>query len=635
MTAIAGVVGSMDAARRESMCREMLGELQAFGGDEQSIRSLGQATFGRALGRVVPEDCFDKQPEILSGRYLIASDCRIDNREEVANWLGLSASRAASLSDSGMFAVAWERFGVSAFDRVLGDIAIAVWEGERRRLTLARSPMSLKPLFYFVGPRGAAFASMSGALSLSLPKKLDFSEAAAAIGGFPSTGPATMFEGVRMVRHGSAVELVDGVERVRRVWEPPEPRVGSSLFANAEALRAELDRSVKAQLRRVDGPAACQLSSGRDSTAVAAAAAGILANRGESLIALTGAPSLGEMPTQVDRLLDESELAAEMAILHPNILQTVCRSRPRPIERELRSATRVHWRPISHMTAHHWTSEIDDQAKMCGARILLTGSTGNLSLSPSGPQYLVDALKEGGARSWLRHAATLGGGSLSKWRSILNLSFAPFLPEAPFKILLRATGRRSSGMFDLPILRQPYRQMGEARLREIYSDARPPASRRAFHRQLLLQREPADRMSLALSGLDVRDPTSDRRLVETGLSIPAEQFLSPVGAPSPIYEAAFGTRIPRRILDNRKRGVQGGDWFRLFQPNEIGAIFEKLAANQLVEELIDFAYAKRVLSLWPANARTAPSTIGSHQEQVLTALAVADFVDAHFPANRA
>lgn len=637
MTAIAGVVGSADAPGRQRMCRQMLRELQVFGRDEQSIQSFGQAAFGRALCRVVTEDRFDKQPEILSGRYLIVSDSRIDNREEVADWLGFPASRAAILSDAGMFAVAWERFGVSAFDRVLGDIAIAAWDSERRRLTLARSPMSLKPLFYSIGPRDAAFASMPHALlSLSwLHKKLDFAEAAAAIAGFPSTERATMFEGVRMVRHGSVVELADGAERVRRVWEPPEPRAGSSLLANAEALRAELDRAVKAQLRRVEGPAACQLSSGRDSTAVAAAAAELLAETGESLIALTGAPSLGETPTPVDRLSDESELAAEMAFLHPNILQSVCRSRPRPIAPELRSATSVHWRPISHLTAHHWTSEIDDQAKMRGARILLIGSAGNLSLSPSGPQFLVDALKEGGARTWLRHAISLGGGSLLKWRSILSLSFAPSLPEASFKMLLKATGRSGRDMFDLPLLRQPYRRVGEARLREIYNDARPPASRRAFHRQLLLQREPADQMSLALSGLDVRDPTSDRRLVETGLSIPAEQFLSPVGAPSPLYEAAFGTRIPRRILNNRRRGLQGADWFRLFQPEEIGVIFEKLASNHLVEELIDLSYVKRVLSLWPKDVETAPSTIGSHQEQVLNALAVADFVDLHFPANRA
>src|SRR5689334_11352690 len=103
MTAIAGVVGSADAPGRQRMCRQMLRELQAFGRDEQSIQSFGQAAFGRALCRVVTEDRFDKQPEILSGRYLIVSDSRIDNREEVADWLGFPASRAAILSDAGMF----------------------------------------------------------------------------------------------------------------------------------------------------------------------------------------------------------------------------------------------------------------------------------------------------------------------------------------------------------------------------------------------------------------------------------------------------------------------------------------------------------------------------------------------------
>ena len=636
MTAIAGVVGTPDLSRRESRCRQMIGELQVFGRDDQAIRSLGQASFARALCRVVPEDRFDQQPEVLSGRYLIVSDCRIDNRDEVAAWLGSPASSAGSLSDAGLFAIAWERSGVAAFDRVLGDIAVAVWDDERRILTLARSPMSLKPLFYSSGAEGAGFASMPHSL-LSLPwlhKRLDFAEAAAAIAGFPSTDQATMFEGVRMVRHGSALELKDGVERPFRLWEPPEPRTGSTLLANAEGLRAELDRSVKAQLRRLDGPAACQLSSGRDSTAVVAAAAGKLAERGEKLIALTGAPSPGDVLTPPNRLSDESELAAEMAVFHPNILHSICRSRPRRIAHELREATRVHWRPISHLIAHYWTSEIDEEAKSRGARILLIGSAGNFSLSPSGPQYLVDVLKEGGARRWLRQAFAAGNGSLSKWRSILSLSFGPFIPETAFRLLLGAAGRASDYTFALPILRQPYRRMGEARLREIYSDARPPRSRRDFHRQLLLQREPADQMSLALSGLDVRDPTADRRLVELGLSIPAEQFVSPEGTPSPVYKAAFGNRIPRTILDNRRRGLQGADWFRLFQPAELGEIFEKLALNPLVSELIDLSQVARVLADWPRDDRTASASIGHNQGQVLGALAVADFIDLHFPVER-
>jgi len=636
MTVVAGVVGNPDVWRRESLCRQMLVDLQVFGRDDQTIQSLGQASFARALFRVVPEDRFDRQPEIVSGRYLSVSDSRIDNRDEVADWLGLPASRAASLSDAGMFAIAWAHSGVAAFERVLGDVAFAAWDDERRTLTLARSAMSLKPLFYCSGPEGVGFASMPHAL-LSLPwlhKKLDFAEAAAAIAGFPSVDNATMFERVRMVRHGSAVELKDSVERALRLWEPPEPRTGSTLLANAEALRAELDRSVKAQLRRVDGPAACQLSSGRDSTAVAAAASGILAEGGESLIALTGAPSLGEVLIPSNRLVDESELAAEMAILHPNLLHSICRSRPRPIARELREATRVHWRPISHLTAHHWTSEIDEEAKSRGAKILLIGSAGNFSLSPSGPQYLVDVLKEGGAASWLRHAFIAGDGSLSKWRSILSLSLGPFLPEAAFKTLLNAAGRARENSFDLPILRQPYRRIGESRLREIYGDARPPRSRRDFHRLLLLQREPADQMSLALSGLDVRDPTADRRLVELGLSIPAEQFVSPVGASSPVYEAAFGRRIPPKILDNRNRGLQGADWSRLFRRAELGETFAKLALNPLVSELVDLGYVERVLAGWPSDYRAASAVIGDDQGQVLAALAVADFIDLHFPLER-
>src|SRR3954447_6189186 len=164
MTAIAGVIAGTGNCEHESDCRAIVAQLLAFGPDDQTIGGLGDACFGRALFCTVPEDRFDRQPLKVGGRYLMVLDCRIDNRAEVASSLGLSSAHALSLSDSAIAGLAWERWQLGAFDHILGDMALAVWDAQIRTLTLARSPMAGKPLFYCRGSGGIAFASMPQAL---------------------------------------------------------------------------------------------------------------------------------------------------------------------------------------------------------------------------------------------------------------------------------------------------------------------------------------------------------------------------------------------------------------------------------------------------------------------------------------
>lgn len=166
-------------------------------------------------------------------------------------------------------------------------------------------------------------------------------------------------------------------------------------------MRAELERAVAAQLRRRDGAIACQLSSGRDSSAVATTAARILSGTSEKLIALTGAPREGfSGPALGSRLADESHLAALTANAHPNMSHFVCRSEWRPVGPDLRRATNVHFGPLLNPAGLNWSSQVEKQACASGASVLLIGSTGNFSISAGGQSHLVDLLTGNGFGPW-------------------------------------------------------------------------------------------------------------------------------------------------------------------------------------------------------------------------------------------
>ena len=456
---------------------------------------------------------------------------------------------------------------------------------------------------------------------------------AAFAAGLPTTGGQTFFENVFAVRHGEAIEFSSDNQRNLRFWnldsiEPGHKRVSD----HAEALRHELDRAVSVQLRRRSVGIGSHLSSGRDSSAVTTAAALALRDSGQSLMAFTGAPRSGFAgPAVGDRIADESNLAAVTAATYPEIRHVVCRSRKRPLAIELRRLSANHHYPITNPSALHWEAEIYDQARRHGVGVLLAGSLGNYSLSANGPHNFRDIWLDQGARAWWKQARRVGQMTWSHWRSIANITFGPDLPRTVHTSLLRAGGRSPRAIIDASIWSGPLQAMVE----ELQALAVPyegmDRGYREFRKFHLLAGDDAQKLSLATAGIDLRDPTSDRRLVELCLAIPADQLASRASEPSPVYRRAFAERIPQRVLCNRARGYQGADWYEMFEPAEVMALFEHLANNPAVEGLLDFESIRSRISSWPRSGDRDWAKLAPYRSGLLRALALADFIDFHFP----
>ena len=636
MSAIAGVVCWNDGTRPAPACEAILARLNALGPHGSRRRIHDNACFGRALYALLPEDEYDRQPLIgASGRFLMAADIRIDNRNEVGTELALGGHSLDAMSDSDLLLAAWERWQMDCLDRLLGDLAFAVWDATRQLLTLARSASSLKPLFYCDAPGIAAFATTPQALLAfdGVRRQPDLNEAAGMAAGVPGRGSATVFAGIRAVRHGHAVEITGAAKREFCHWDLDSvERSRLPLAQAAEAMRVELDRAVSAQLRRRTGEVGCQLSSGRDSSAILASSALIQAGRREKLIALTGAPNAAfHGPQTPGRLSDESGLAALTARTYGNVEHFVCRSAPLNIAADLGVLAHIHFRPLTHPSSLHWTTAVDDEARRQAASVMLIGSAGNFSISASGPNHLVDLLSARRPHIWLRHALKAGGWSTSGWRSVGSVSVGPFLPGQIYGGLLKIAGRTGNSVLDAPLLRQPFREHAERMLREEFGDRRQPRDYLQFRRDMLFLRDNADKMSLALSGLDVRDPASDRRLIELCLSFPPEHLISAGNAPSPVYAAAFGDRIPREVLHNPCRGLQGADWFMLFNRAELRQCLERSRGNRAVAELLDLEAIGQLVESWPERGSADWPKAALYRYQLLPALAVAAFLAENFP----
>src|SRR5436309_916639 len=81
----------------------------------------------RPLQPVAAEPLFDR----IAGLALVF-DGRIDNRQELATDLDLRDD--ASVSDAAFVLTAYRRWGGDMLRRLLGDFALALWDGRERRL---------------------------------------------------------------------------------------------------------------------------------------------------------------------------------------------------------------------------------------------------------------------------------------------------------------------------------------------------------------------------------------------------------------------------------------------------------------------------------------------------------------------
>src|ERR1051326_7461249 len=256
--------------------------------------------------------------------------------------------------------MAW---GIDELVRQLrGMFAFAIWDQGKRKLTLVRDRLGVKPLAYCIRNGEIAFASTVQALraagfggGIDPQAVLEFLEFGYVI------DPRAIYEGVSKLPPASILEWNDGRVEQRQYWAPPAIDEGSRIgFEEAvEETERLLVESVKLRLI-ADVPIGVLLSGGIDSALVCWALQKLNANIKAFTISAPGDPS------------DESGAAAETArrlgIEHEVV--------PMPEENfSLDEMTEAFGEPFSCSSAQAmlWVAKSVKQA----ATVLLTGDGGD------------------------------------------------------------------------------------------------------------------------------------------------------------------------------------------------------------------------------------------------------------------
>ena len=610
MTALAGFLdrsGRTDSADRSAA---MLAA-QARYAPAEPVQWRGDGiALGRRLFPTLPEDVYDTGP-IREGPLTLVADLRLDNRVELIADLAIPPERAKSLSESAILMRAFLRWQDEAIDRLIGDFAIALWDEDSKRLLLARDFMGQRPLHYHRGNGFFAFASMPSGLHAlpEIPRRPDLSSVIRFLERAPPSG--SFFEAVERVEPGHILTITP--ERIvsRRYWNPS--RTGPNFRTGAEAqeaFRERLDQAVAARLRGAGDRVAAHLSGGLDSAAVATSAARLLAPVGGEVFAFTAVPAAPGL-SGTGRIEDEGPLAAATAARHANITHIpIVAARASPLDfldRDLCLNEQI----VANICNNVWLGAINDAARERGLSVLLTGSMGNLSFSYSGQEALSHLFVRGQWGRLARLVAALRRGKRG-WPGLMKQMVEPFLPT---------WHRQAQPGLTLPAVSKLARA-------EAAKALRPSAD--AFTARLrALQRVDIGNFGkgvLAGWGLDIRDPTADRRLIEFALALPVEHFLAG-GTARGLARQGLADRFPRAVLEEHRRGYQGAGWHEGLTERRSQLLDEVAAIANCPEAtaILDMPRLEALVAEWPASWES-PATESLYRARLLSAIAAGHFI---------
>jgi asparagine synthase (glutamine-hydrolysing) len=207
------------------------------------------------------------------GRIQVVQNGELYNYRELRRELEGSGHTFTTQGDTEVLVHLYEEHGLAFAQRLRGMFAVALWDGSRQRLVLARDRYGIKPLYYREADGELAFASELRVLPRG-EIDLDALEAFLAFNAIPA--PLTIFRGIRKLPAGHVLTWEQGKLELTR-FARPAPVAATNARADDEAelveeLRARLSDSVRAHLVS-DVPVGVLLSGGLDSSTLTALAA--------------------------------------------------------------------------------------------------------------------------------------------------------------------------------------------------------------------------------------------------------------------------------------------------------------------------------------------------------------------------
>ncbi len=306
MCGIAGCLCRSGVRPEPGLLEQMVEQLRHRGPDDRGSYRQGPLGLVQTRLAIIGLDSGHQPLVSADGQLVLVANGEIYNYVELNAELRTQGIHPQTASDSETILNAYAAWGLSAWERLHGMYAFALYDGRTDRLILGRDRLGIKPLFYIRLPDRIAFASELKALLPLLDHRPQIQ--AGALRQFLQNqfagGEKTLIAGIRRVPPGTVL-VIDSALTIRRQRYWSALAIQPRRIDPEEAL-AELDRLLEISMRehqRSDVPFGLFLSGGLDSAVLAAK----LAEQGAGRIKTY---SVGYRGTRMAHELGEAERIA-------------------------------------------------------------------------------------------------------------------------------------------------------------------------------------------------------------------------------------------------------------------------------------------------------------------------------------
>lgn len=271
MAAIAGIVHSTQTGRPTQIARDSLlakladrgsAGVYSYQGDSVSI------VYAHAGTGKKTHTFRDSQRSIV-----VAGDIRIDNRDDIQDMLGSGSGDI--VSDADLAAKAFERWGPSGIERIIGDFALAIWDTKADALYCFRDHFGIRPLFYEKNAESFSFASEAKFLPGYRKGAFTDDYLGCYLAQVPLYEPETAHPNIFRLMPGHWLRFQNGNLIVEKYWELEIKPINSA--DPAREFRRLFDMAVNDRMEPPTRMAAL-LSGGLDSSAITCVAEKILSS---------------------------------------------------------------------------------------------------------------------------------------------------------------------------------------------------------------------------------------------------------------------------------------------------------------------------------------------------------------------
>jgi asparagine synthase (glutamine-hydrolysing) len=570
------------------------------GGANRIEDSIG---LGHLRQEISPEDPFEEQP-CDGTRGLVVSAARLDNRQELLDAFDIASRDAPQTPDGELVSLGFDRWGEDVAIHLQGDWAMAGWNRRERRLFLARDAFGNSTFYFHQGNGFIAFASSLKAL-LALPgvtKEPDLLHLAQLLISWPEDADRTGYKNFRrLVCAQTLIVGARGDSQFCTYWSS-EGRELLHYRREEEYDEAFLELYTRATRNclRTHKPVSAQLSGGRDSGSVTAVAAPILAAQNRSLTAYTSIPCFPPDGAGKQKLGNEWDAAHATALMAgANVRHIAVDAAEYGVLGGIEHHLKLHDGPGHAAGNQFWVQAVTELAARDGAALMLCGQMGNATVSWTGNGSALLALRERLPQvAWRLFLHSESNPWLTLKRQILKPVVTP-----PLRLL-----RRLQWLGRHPW--QQYSALNPGLAVELDLGARMRAARYDFTftfspledlRRRFLKPAWTNGAGIwseigARHGLSILDPTANLALLEFLLRVPDTQFRCG-GRASDLFRRAFRRRLPDRVLDGSRKGLQASDLgHRILR--ELPAFRDCLDAfdsHALAGEVLDLPLLRRCL----------------------------------------